>query len=241
MNTCPLCTSSNNSVFLDVNKYYLYLRCKKCSGIFSVKKDNVNPRKNKTYLDNPEKYLKIIDRYGQRWLLEEFEKMYFGISNQERGTLLEIGAGVGYFTLLAFGRGWDSYGIETSEKAAQMAKDIFRMDIEYSYLENYKTDKKYNSVVMIEVLEHLADPISSIDKIKMLCPNGVLFATTPNTESKHWKTSKQNIYVPDDHVFLYNKKTIKMLAKICNLKDIQIEKFGVGKKNDSNLMFAARF
>lgn len=225
---------------MDVNKYYIYLRCKKCDGIYSIRKDSSTKNKDKTYLDDPRQYIKIINRYGQRWLLEEFEKMYFSIAGDQRGTLLEIGAGVGYFSLLAFGRGWDSFGIETSKKAVKMAKDIYRMDIDYSYLESFKPERSFNAVVMIEVLEHLSKPIEAINIIKDISPGGVLFATTPNTDSRHWIDSKQNIYIPDDHVFLYNKKTLKILAKKCGLKELKVQTFGIGKKNDSNLMFVVK-
>ena len=237
--TCKLCKSDKKVVFQEL-KGYIYYTCQKCKAIYSVKTAGHKER-TETYLDDPIEYLKIINPEGQLWMLDEFEKMYFNIAKaKDRGKLLEIGAGVGYWDILALGRGWKVSGIETSKKSAEFAQLVFKIPVDNCFLQSYRPKEKFDAIAMIEVIEHIDDPLWVIEKLKSIAPKGVLFGTTPNTESDYWKTSEQNIYVPDDHVFLFSKKTIEFLAKKTKLRKLKIEYFGMGENHDSNLMFSAR-
>ena len=92
---------------------------------------------------------------------------------------------------------------------------------------------------MVEVLEHFLDPAKAIQALKPLAkPKTFLFGTTPNTDSLHWQKSKQDIYVPDDHIFLFNEYSLRRLAEKVGIKKLTVELFGSGEKHDSNLMYA---
>ena len=100
------------------------------------------------------------------------------------------------------------------------------------------SNDKYDAIVMVEVLEHFIDPVKALSAIKRFSTGRtVLFGTTPNTDSLHWKESKQDIYVPEDHIFLFNSRSLTYLADKTDMKELTIEYFGSGKNNDSNLMF----
>jgi len=239
--TCIVCKNDECEVFLNVDSY-TYYRCKKCSGVFA---NPIHERKfyldTKTYLNNPKKYTKNINLYGQRWMIEEFEKFYEQKKgNLNRGKFFEIGAGVGFLELFALARGWNTKAIEISGDAVKFAQDYLRVDIEQSTIEDYKDGVKYDAVVMVEVLEHFTDPLQAVEHIRKICkPEGtIFFGTTPNTDSAHWKKSKQNIYVPDDHIFLFNKKSLKIFAEQADIENMTIQFFGSGDRHDSNLMFA---
>jgi len=251
MNTkivCKLCRSDKNEVFQKFGDY-TYYTCKRCEAIYSVKSISADDAAA-TYLDDPLNYLKTVNPEGQFWMLDAFERMYFNTSKgHERGKLLEIGAGVGYWDLMALARGWEVNGIETSKKSAKFARDVFKIPVENCYLQDYSPIEKFDAVAMIEVIEHIDDPLWVIQKLKTLAPKGVFFATTPNTKSSHWLLTldpelpehwSRNIYFPDDHVFLFCEKTIKVLARKGKLKKLRVEFFGMGENHDSNIMFSAR-
>lgn len=236
-----MCGSSANEVYLECGDY-TYRQCKKCTGIFV---DPIHEQsfylENETYLNDPaEGYIDSINPLGQRWMIEQFERLYEDkIGNLQRGKLLEVGAGVGYLELMALARGWDVNGIEVSQKAVDFARKYMRVPIEHSTIEGYKTEVRYDAIVMVEVLEHFIDPSKAIKSLKLLSKgNTLLFGTTPNTDSEHWKRSEQNIYVPEDHIFLFNEKSLQIFAKKMGINNLTIEYFGTNKKNDSNLMFA---
>lgn len=236
---CILCSTSNVEEYKKL-KRFTYYKCKKCTGIF------VNPirtqafySKAKTYLTDPKDYAKFMNPYGLRWIMEEFEKLYEKKTGNNRGTLFEIGTGLGYLELFALARGWNVKGIETSIEAVKFANEYLRIDVQHSTIEDYVPDQTHDAIIMVEVLEHFLNPIIAFESVKKLGRKGtVIFGTTPNTDSSHWEKSEQDIYMPEDHIFLFNKKSLKKFAKMVGLKKVTIQYFGSGEKNDSNIIYA---
>ena len=235
---CILCKHGRADVFKDNANYY---QCRECGGVFVWP---VRPQQfylqTDTYLSDPKQYAGGINLQGQRWMIEQFERLYKQKTGHEhKGSLLEVGAGAGYLTLFAIARGWDAFGIETSHKAVKYGQDFLRVPLEHSILEKYTPKKDFDAVAMVEVLEHFLDPVHAIQAIKKLIKKPVfLFGTTPKTDSSHWKESEQNIYEPDDHIFLFNHHALEHFGRRAGLKQLTVEPFGSGKENDSNLMYA---
>jgi SAM-dependent methyltransferase len=238
---CQICGKKSRTKYLECGEY-TYYRCKSCGGIFVFP---VKPQEfylgTETYLTNPLSYTSSINPHGQRWMVEQFERLY--IQKMQSSTLgkklLEIGAGVGYLTLFALARGWEAKGIETSKPAVQFGKDYLRVDLEHTTIEDYTSDEKFDAIAMVEVLEHFLDPVKAIRAMRRLSgAHTFLFGTTPNTDSEHWQKSDQNIYVPDDHIFLFNERSIQRFADKAGIRDLTVEYFGSGEKHDSNLMYA---
>lgn len=237
---CLVCGTISRRVFKSV-KSYNYFKCKKCQGVFvSPLHQRQFYLETETYLSDPKLYTSRIDPYGQRWMIEQFERLYFSkMQTDQRGNVLEVGAGVGYLTLLALARGWQAQGIEISGPSAAFGRDYFRVDIQQSSIEDYQAQTTFDAIMMIEVLEHFHDPLEALAALTRLSPQPTfLFGTTPNTDSQHWRTSQQNIYEPEDHIFLFNKTSLQQFADKAGIKDLEIEFFGSGKDHDSNLMYA---
>jgi len=237
---CPLCAKPAKSAFLKVDAY-TYYRCGNCTAIF------VDPVKEQdfylgteTYLHHIKQYISHINPYGQRWMIEQFDRLHEKtMQTDQKGSFFEIGAGAGFLTLFALARGWQASGIETSKVAVKFARESLKVDISLSTIERYKVNEKYDSVAMVEVLEHFLDPYEAVNSIKKFAKSQTfLFGTTPNTDSEHWKKSEQNIYVPDDHIILFNEKSIRAFAKKAGVTNLTVEFFGAGEKHDSNLMYA---
>lgn len=237
---CHLCKVSRSSHFLQKGDF-TYYRCRTCDGVF------VWPLKTQafylntdTYLSDPNQYAGMINPYGQRWMIEQFERLYKQtMDTPHKGSFFEVGAGAGYLALFALARGWEASGIETSKPAVQFARDYLRVPIEHSIIEDYKTDQRFDAIAMVEVLEHFLDPVAAITSLRPLAKTRTfLFGTTPNTDSDHWRVGTQDIYVPDDHIFLFNEYALRRCAEKAGVTDLTVEVFGSGAKHDSNLMYA---
>jgi SAM-dependent methyltransferase len=237
---CHLCQDVRSTHYMHKNNFDYY-RCRNCDGVF------VWPLKSQTfylgtdtYLSDPNQYAGMIDPYGQRWMIEQFERLYAEtMDTPHKGSFFEVGAGAGYLALFALARGWDVQGIETSAPAVKFAQDYLRVPVEHSIIETYKTDKKFDAVAMVEVLEHFLDPVQAIESLRPFAKERTfLFGTTPNTDSDHWLTGDQDIYVPEDHIFLFNRYSIQKFAEKAGVKNFTVEVFGSGEKHDSNLMYA---
>ena len=99
-----------------------------------------------------------------------------------KGRILDIGCATGIFLSGMQRHGWDCYGVEPSEYAANYAKMRFGLKVFHGYLEDMDYPDDYFDVVTLwDVLEHIPDPGRALDIIhRVLKPDGILICTLPN-------------------------------------------------------------
>lgn len=124
--------------------------------------------------------LDYIKRYGnikRRRAIEAF---------QPGGQLLEVGCGTGNFLreMQMTGR-WECTGIEPSQAAADHARKTLQIPIHHGRFEDVElAPESFDVVMMVCVLEHLADPVRDIQRTHSLLKKGGWFVfTVPNFES----------------------------------------------------------
>ncbi len=243
-NGCDVCGSTKFVVFQQIEKH-TYVTCIRCGTIYLTTRElNLTAhKKDKTYLEDPDAYLSFIDPHGTRYMAGCVDAAFSSKIGGQKGRLLEIGSGLGHLSYMLFARGWEVSSLELSDRAVEWSSKIFKLPVEATMIEDYKGEK-FDAFVMVEVLEHLYNPLEALSQISELGNRkSLLFGTTPNTASEHWpkvktKVYRPDIYVPDDHIVLFNKDSLYRLLKKAKLKNITIEYFGVGDKNDSNLMYS---
>ncbi len=132
-----------------------------------------------------------------------FEKAYHFVKNialknklnlinsqqSKKGKLLDIGAGTGDFLLTAKNDGWETIGVEPSDRAKNIAKEKGISFVEEtSTLESNSLDV----ITMWHVLEHVPDLELQIQELKrLLKPTGTLIVAVPNYKSfdaNHYQT-----------------------------------------------------
>ncbi|MBB6371649.1 class I SAM-dependent methyltransferase [Chryseobacterium shigense] len=113
---------------------------------------------------------------------------------------LEIGAGHGLYLEAAMEKIGDNCTFEAldiSESSLELTKSLIKSEKVVYHLKNVfdytDEDEKKDFITMGEVLEHVEDPLSLLNKIKSLIkPDGTIFITTP--------TNAPSI----DHIYLFN-------------------------------------
>ena len=100
------------------------------------------------------------------------------------GAFLDVGCGTGRLLYLAHRAGWDACGLELSDEAAKLARDVLGMPVTVGdFLTIDPENAKYDLVALRHVLEHLVDPILALEKINArLKPNGYALFEMPNIE-----------------------------------------------------------
>tara|TARA_R110000868_G_scaffold380930_1_gene647251 strand:- start:279 stop:1127 length:849 start_codon:yes stop_codon:yes gene_type:complete len=192
---------------------------------------------------HPQPSLAILGKYyesddyishtdGKRSL---FEKAYHFVKNialknkldlinslqPAKGRILDIGAGTGDFLSIAKQNGWETIGVEPSEKAKSIA-----LKKEVSFIEDTATleNQSFDVITMWHVLEHVPDLDFQIKELKrLLKPNGSLIIAVPNFKSfdaKHYGAFWAAYDVPI-HFWHFSKKAIKLLFE---KENIQLEK-----------------
>jgi 2-polyprenyl-3-methyl-5-hydroxy-6-metoxy-1,4-benzoquinol methylase len=118
-----------------------------------------------------EDYPKIAKerRFGFRKRIQMLEKILTGRKNLK---ILDIGAATGEFVHEALLRGHDATGIELSEGAKQVAKEKYGIELLGTEIEALEPTEKYDVVHMSHVLEHLIDPVRTLNICQSLLRNG---------------------------------------------------------------------
>ena len=164
---------------------------------------------------------------------------------KSKGRILDIGAGTGDFLNVAKDNGWETIGIEPSDRAKGIAIkkgiDFVKATID---LENHSFDV----ITMWHVLEHVPDLDYQIKELKrLLKPSGTLIVAVPNYKSfdaQHYGNFWAAYDVPI-HFWHFSKKAIKglfqkegmELEKILPMKfdsfyvSLLSEKYKTGKMN----------
>ena len=161
-----------------------------------------------------------------------FEKAYHFVKNialknklnlingeqSQKGRILDIGAGTGDFLLTAKNDGWETIGVEPSDRAKNIAiqKGISFVN-EISDLEN----NSFDVITMWHVLEHVPNLELQIQELKrLLKPTGTLIVAVPNFKSydaQHYKTFWAAYDVPI-HFWHFSKKAIQSLFDKVDMK-----------------------
>jgi 2-polyprenyl-3-methyl-5-hydroxy-6-metoxy-1,4-benzoquinol methylase len=138
------------------------------------------------------RYEKVVD---EEYLAEEEERreLFAWVSGRIGSyyvpgrRLLEIGANMGLFLAVAGEAGWEASGIEPSSWAVQQGRDRFGVDLRQGSVETLDEDPgSVDVLVMLDVLEHLADPAAALRRLRApLAHQGLLALATVNVEGLH--------------------------------------------------------
>ena len=132
-------------------------------------------------------------------------------SQSSKGRILDIGAGVGDFLSIAKNDGWQTIGIEPSDKAKNIAKKKG-----VSFVENLSEleSNSFDVITMWHVLEHVPDLENQIKELKRLIkPFGTIIIAVPNFKSfdAHYYGNFWAAYDVPIHLWHFSKTSIKKL------------------------------
>ncbi len=97
---------------------------------------------------------------------------------------LDIGCGTGEFLNECKKNGVNVFGVEPSDAAAKQARNNFKIEVSDSLFSKDLINKKFDSISMWHVLEHIHDIKNSIIKINHLLKNGgKIYIALPNNKS----------------------------------------------------------
>ena len=112
--------------------------------------------------------------------LEQLERAIGG-----PGRLLDVGAGTGILMHLAAERGWTVEGIDICTLSADKAAAEFGMKVAVGPFETHDFGgRQFDGVTMLDVLEHVVDPLATLRRVHdLLRPGGGVAIAVPNQRS----------------------------------------------------------
>jgi len=146
-------------------------------------------------------------------MIPTFEKYLdiFGSLGVTHGRLLDVGSATGFFMNIAKSRGFDVFGVEMSDFAAEKGRktglDIVTGDLSTPHF----PDEYFDIITMFDVLEHVTDPKATLlEARRILVKDGLLVINTPDAESfwakilgKHWQ-----LIMPPEHIHYFSPKNL---------------------------------
>lgn len=244
-NTCYLCGSKNTRLAFQKLSHDIWL-CDDCS-FFFLKFDYdydkfIKAYYQKGYFTGNKKLRAYADYEGDRSIislnmksyLNKIRKYFKRIGKIHPPTLLDCGCAMGYFMEEARKMGFDPYGVDISEYAAQKAKMYFGNKVKTGPVEKVdtlfdKTDPKFDVITLFDLIEHLKNPRLVLQKLKnILKDDGIIVLQTGNSSSRWARLQGKNwhFFAPPQHLHFFSKETMTSLLGQAGFKVISIEKTG---------------
>jgi SAM-dependent methyltransferase len=104
------------------------------------------------------------------------------LNGDRLGRVLDVGCGRGFLLQEFRRRGWEVLGTEADSKAAAHAQQVLQLPVKVGALEALDLPAaSFDAIVLWHVLEHLADPTTTLVEVhRLLRPGGTLLVGVPN-------------------------------------------------------------
>ena len=136
--------------------------------------------------------------------------------------LLEVGSNAGLFLSVAEQAGWDAKGIEPSRWAVETGRRLFDVDLEQGTVETLDAEPgSRDAVVMLDVLEHLVDPLDTLRRLRgVLHDEGMLALSTVNVAGLHARVRHGSWpWFIRPHLHYFTPETLDMMLHESRLHD----------------------
>lgn len=178
---CPICNESGSNPLHQEGSFQM-VRCPSCQFIY------LNPRPtNESLFHLYQHYLPEEGSSIEAWqkMMQPVFKRAALVLQQyrERGRLLDVGTGFGFFLAEMKRRGWEVAGVEISQKAMDYAKDVLGLIIYPGPLEEVGFSENFFDVISgFYIIEHLPHPMAFLKEChRILKPGGLLLLRYPHT------------------------------------------------------------
>ncbi|RPI99940.1 MAG: methyltransferase domain-containing protein [Deltaproteobacteria bacterium] len=211
---CPVCGGSGG-IPLHHEGAFRMVRCPSCQFIY------LNPRPTEqSLLHFYQAYLPEDEVSIEAW--QEMMRPVFRKSatlirrHKERGKLLDVGTGFGFFLAEMKHQGWQVEGVEISQRGIDHARKALSLVVHAGSLEKAGfREKGFDVVTAFYLIEHLPDPVAFLKECyRILKPGGLLLLryphTTPVKNLLHILRIKNRLYDLPAHLSDFSPRMIQI-------------------------------
>jgi SAM-dependent methyltransferase len=220
---CPACACSTAHRKLYSKNSCDILRCAHCGlGRAECRSFDIHSYYTEDYFFGARADGYVDYRGSEPVLRREFARtVQFIRGFRKNGRLLEIGCAYGFFLEEARGF-YDVAGIEISDAAVAFcrARGLFVIDgvCEESVLAQFG---KLDVIVLLDVIEHLPDPQSTLSLCRLhLNPGGVIVFTTGDFASFYARLAGRNwrLMTPPQHLWFFTPESVRRFSRSLGLR-----------------------
>jgi SAM-dependent methyltransferase len=233
LNTCPFCNHSSHTPYLTCkdhtvsNEYFIVNQCVKCGLLFtSPRPDNTEIGtyyQSKEYVSHTNKskgMVGLLYPLVRRFAVDQKVRLVKKLIGKN-DTVVDIGAGNGYFVKALQNAGFQSIGFEPSDDARKVALNEFKVDIKPLHEISQTKQESIQCITLWHVLEHIHDLNETLSLIyRLLKQQGVLIIAVPNPNSwdaKHYGSNWAAYDVPR-HLYHFKPETLIQIIEQLGLK-----------------------
>lgn len=242
---CPLCTNRNSSFLWTINRFEQPFDVRQCPGCGLIYQDPLpeaqeveemygqsyytgeSGQGRYTYLDernNPRGH-RAVNRARIRILL----RLWHHLNNQSDPDdrppeFLDVGCSFGALVQEAALAGCAAHGIDISEYAVQEGLHA-GLDIRKATPEALPPwDVPLDLVTMIEVIEHLANPVAALRSLaRAMRPGGILVIQTANMDGRQARRAgpAYHYFLPG-HLVYFSRRTLTRMLSECGFDVVRV-------------------
>jgi 2-polyprenyl-3-methyl-5-hydroxy-6-metoxy-1,4-benzoquinol methylase len=231
---CPVCSSRHINPLFNVKDYsvskedFVIWQCGDCTLRFTQDvptEESIAPYyKSPDYIShtNTKKgLLNSLYQWVRKFTLEQKAKLIIEQTGKQKGSLLDVGAGVGAFLHTMQTKGWQVSGIEPDDDARKIAQQDFNISVDNTESFYQLPANSFDAITLWHVLEHIHDLHPYVDQLKnLLSTNGKLFIAVPNYRSLDADIYrlKWAAYDVPRHLYHFSPRSIEVLMQKHGLK-----------------------
>ena len=210
--TCPLC--AGGGVLWGIKNASRLFQCETCKLIFVHPLPRDLSIYTQDYFAGAEDGFGYVDYDSDKEPMVPVFNKYLDLCasyGKAGGSLFDIGAATGFFLQIARTRGFAVSGVEMSEFAAAEARKKGLAVSQGDVLSQGMQPGLFDVVTMIDVVEHMTDPVAELKEVdRIMKPGGLLLVNTPHGESLLARLLKArwHLVVPPEHLHYFSPKNL---------------------------------
>lgn len=202
---CPLCGGNRFEKAMTCTDHYAtgesfdICRCRDCGFLFTwsfpAEEEIGRYYETPDYISHSDTNKGLINHayhWVRRFMLSRKARLVRHYSGLDRGSLLDIGTGTGYFPHYMKEKGWQVSAVEKSPAARAFAKEHFNLDVNAPDALDRQADKSFDVITLWHVMEHLEHLNETWETLgRILKDRGILVVAVPNPTSFDAKKYKE--------------------------------------------------
>jgi 2-polyprenyl-3-methyl-5-hydroxy-6-metoxy-1,4-benzoquinol methylase len=223
--SCPLDCSHPQAREIGSRDGYRIARCKGCAHLFTI--NLPGEALLEEYYRNYSYHIHGLQKLPPL-VFKRLDQTLYGMEKYRRlNRLLDVGFGAGAILEVGRRRGWNVFGIEHSSLAVEQAlANGFSGAVHGDFLQDHFGPGSFDVVAMVELIEHLPEPMPFLSHAyRLLRPGGVLFLTTPNGNglSGRFLATRWSVLTPPEHLSLFSPRSLKQSLSRCGFQKIRVK------------------
>jgi len=236
--SCALCGSTKSSAIYrtrdrnwNLPGEFSVVKCSVCNLVF------LNPRPDLDEIGSyyPETFslrahheqgLDHLKIQGSHWEKVISKRLAPLLNIKTAGRILDVGCGDCLALLYLKRLGWDVFGLEPRENAADLARSKFGIDVRSGYLESSGFEPGFfDAITLIHVFEHVHRPDAMARQLsQLLAPDGLALIETPNFDSLESRVFRDRWVAIDAprHLYHFTPDTLRAMLENNNLRVLNV-------------------